>query len=324
MEEPEVLTTCNSGRRIHIDPNYSPEFEFWMIRNPSFPQPDLLSADELFSDGILLPLHNLQCPIFYDPPDPNPPSDKTDSVPETEISACESTLSKRWKDIFKKNNRNIPSIISQVRSEERRVYADLSLTLEGREIVSDSQEKKKKEKKCGAVAATTTYTVKFHKARSEKDRMYADLDLTTILKGGESISEKKKEKKCGAAGRSNINRAELNINIWPFSRSRSAGNSGIRSRMVRRKGNSAPCSRSNSAGESKSTKWPSSPSRTNGVYLGRKTRVMKLNVPVCIGYRQQSVCRSDENSAISGQSGGEGVRSSNLLNIRSIFTKKVH
>lgn len=65
---------------------------------------------------------------------------------------------------------------------------------------------------------------------------------------------------------------------------------------------------------------------------GSKTRVLKLNVPMCIGYRQHSVCRSDEISGIGvaaadggdAVTAGEGVRSSNLFNIRSIFTKKVH
>ncbi|PPD80216.1 hypothetical protein GOBAR_DD22860 [Gossypium barbadense] len=71
--------------------------------------------------------------------------------------------------------------------------------------------------------------------------------------------------------------AELNINIWPFSRSRSAGTSGTRSRMTAgtRKVSSAPCSRSNSAGESKSRKWPSSPSRA-GVHLGRSSPVWQV------------------------------------------------
>nr|XP_009600448.1 uncharacterized protein LOC104095909 [Nicotiana tomentosiformis] len=302
MEVPEVLAKCSStGRRLSIDPNHSPEFEFWMVRNPSFPQPELPSADELFSDGILLPLH---------PPNSNSLSHKTEPEssgsrrPETgpEVSGGESTnSSKRWKDIFKKKT-------SQNCKEK---------------------DKKKKEKKGGVVI------------------------------GGSNIG---------------VNAAELNINIWPFSRSISAGNGGSRPpRVVTRKVNSAPCSRSNSAGR----KWPSSPSRS-GVHLGRssavwqvrrsqgyrkskpekvvekvesedhrkvtsaavtgmpKARVLKLNVPMCIGYRQNSVCRSDENSAISvtaaavgaGQSGGavtdEVARVSNLFNIRSIFTKKVH
>lgn len=69
---------------------------------------------------------------------------------------------------------------------------------------------------------------------------------------------------------------------------------------------------------------------------GSKARVLSLNVPMCIGYRQHLSCRSDENiaggvvavAAAGVQSGGgvsgEGVRGSNLFNIRSLFTKKVY
>ncbi|KAK7262124.1 hypothetical protein RJT34_29684 [Clitoria ternatea] len=68
----------------------SPEFEFWMLRNPSFPQPNILSADELFHDGVLLPLHLLNKPHPTQIPNPEP------SPPIT---------SKRWKDIFRKSEK---------------------------------------------------------------------------------------------------------------------------------------------------------------------------------------------------------------------------
>lgn len=355
MEEPERLTPCNSGRRRSSDSIHSPEFEFWMVRNPSFPQPNQLSADELFSDGVLLPLDLLQN-------DPNASSNKTEPEqsgsgrPEAESGVEPSaakvnssagggsfTSSKRWRDIFKKT--------------------------EKKDSGGSSNEENCREKK----------------------------------------KEKRKEKKL-VGGSNGVTGAELNINIWPFSRSRSAGNGGSRSRvtagsgLATRKVSSAPCSRSNSAGESKSRKWPSSPSR-GGVHLGRsspvwqvrrnvgpgsgsrssdnlvktaekalrkeapqkesstkkvvkkesgegrrklasaaagggpKARVLNLNVPMCIGYRNQLGCRSDENSAIniagsaSGVGGdpsgsstvtGEGVRGSNLFNIKSLFTKKVY
>ncbi|XP_009781196.1 uncharacterized protein [Nicotiana sylvestris] len=361
---PERLTPCNSGRRrsCDCDSNHSPEFEFWMVRNPSFPQPNQLSADELFSHGVLLPLDLLQCPSAEDLLEANgtntsshhktepEPSGSGRPEPETELSASivntsagggSFTSSKRWKDIFKKTEKKL-----------------------------ESNDVKKKEK------------------------------------------EKRKEKKVVGGSNGVSTGAELNINIWPFSRSRSAGNGGSRPRvtggsgLANRKVSSAPCSRSNSAGESKSRKWPSSPSR-GGVHLGRsspvwqvrrnlgpgssgrssddlvrtaeitirketalnesstnkkavkkegvecrrkvssaaasgggpKARVLNLNVPMCIGYRNQLGCRSDENSAISvaaaaaGDGGdrsgvagsSEGVRgSSNLFNIKSLFTKKVY
>ncbi|CAG7884052.1 unnamed protein product [Brassica rapa] len=100
-----------------------------------------------------------------------------------------------------------------------------------------------------------------------------------------------------------------------------------------RKVSSEPCSRSNSTGETKSRKCPSSPGR-NGVHLGRnspvwqvrrgsgaptaktvservgkrvfsearrgktgiessKANVINLNVPMCIGYRSRLSCSSD-------------------------------
>ncbi|KAL2475700.1 hypothetical protein Adt_36436 [Abeliophyllum distichum] len=363
MEEPErlfqmphMLSPCSSGRRLSSDSN-SPEFEFWMIRNPSFPQPNLHSADELFSDGVLLPLQLLQPPFADEksvpqpppPPPQEPEPSGLDQVQETQLAstaeladfstAAAFTSSKRWRDIFKKSDKKNTVTVSNANAD------------------SSSKEK-------------------------------------------DSCKEKKREKKSvgvagGGGGSNGVSAAELNINIWPFLRSRSAGNGGSRPRTgagsaaATRKVSSAPCSRSNSAGESKSRKWPSSPSR-GGVHLGRsspvwqvrrcsggasggrnfeavvksctekgvkkdgnesrrkistatpvgvdvgraaKGRVLNLNVPMCIGYRHNLGCRSDENSSINGaaaSSGGETgggasvVRGSNLFNIRSLFTKKVY
>ncbi|XP_028773868.1 uncharacterized protein LOC114730927 [Neltuma alba] len=309
----------------------SPEFEFWMVRNPCFPQPNILPADQLIADGVLLPLHNLSLEPKSQTPESDPPVPETAPKPDPEtgpelspaITGSSATtvlsVSKRWRDIFKKSEKK---------------NAEMSNP-------------------------------------EEKDRE----------KG------KKKERKSGGGGGTS---AELNINIWPFSRSRS---DGTRPRLfpgapVTRRVNSAPCSRSNSAGESKSRKWPSSPGRS-GVHLGRsspvwqvprskvqdpntekglkkattttrrskltstttttaggggvKTRVLSLNVPTCIRYKQHLGCRSDENSTISAASGSTssstthaggrngGARggagnitgnSGNLFNFRSIFSKK--
>ncbi|TKY72200.1 hypothetical protein E2542_SST00939 [Spatholobus suberectus] len=292
----------------------SPEFEFWMLRNPSFPQPNLLSADELFVDGVLLPLHllpaankpnqtpNVEPPIHEPDPEPGPAPEPEPSPAITE-SASTLSASKRWKDIFRKSDKK---------------------------NAENNTEEKEKEK------------------------------------------GKKKERKSGGGASS----AELNINIWPFSRSRSAGNAGTRPKLfagapATRKVNSAPCSRSNSAGESKSRKWPSSPGRA-GVHVGRSSpvwqvrraknsdppqkpktrrskvaggggsaRVLNLNVPMCIGYRHHLSCRSDENSAVGGSSaaaasdvrgnnnnntqnsgGNDGGSGGNIFNLRNLFAKK--
>ncbi|XP_010252535.1 PREDICTED: uncharacterized protein LOC104594093 [Nelumbo nucifera] len=339
-----ILSPSSSGRRSSA--SNSPEFEFWMVRNPSFPQPNLLSADELFVDGVLLPLHLLSTyhsdptdseskanPETPDPqtepkpesepePEPGPRPESSAALPESAPSVV--STSKRWRDIFRKGEK----------------------------------------KAAGAATSTTTNS---HEDK-EKDR----------------DKEKKKERKSS----SGASAAELNINIWPFSRSRSAGNSGNRPKMAAngaatRKVSSAPCSRSNSTGESKFRKWPSSPGR-GGVHLGRsspvwqvrrggtgarssepllrnadkgskkegsetrrsknvvgggiggrsggggaRARVLNLNVPMCIGYRSQMSCRSDENSGGGGEQSngggpGNGGNGGNLFSLRSLFSKKVY
>ncbi|MED6144483.1 hypothetical protein PIB30_016151 [Stylosanthes scabra] len=331
-------STCTTATRSNS--TSSPEFEFWMLRNPSFPQPNLLSADELFVDGVLLPLHLLPSTSKLDPPpdpeqttthrDPDPEPDSSPAIiTESSTSSSSSSsstvptlsTSKRWKDIFKKKN-----------TEN-----------------NDTEDKDKEKEK------------------------------------GKNKKKKKEIKKTGGGAGS---AAELNINIWPFSRSRSAGNAVTRPKSFSgapsstRKVNSAPCSRSNSTGDSKSRKWPSSPGRP-GVHVGRtspvwqvrrnknsnnpathvaaedkkretatcqrskaaaaaasrtKARVLNLNVPMCIGYRQPLSCRSDENGgAVCGTAngrggdnndGGEGSNNNdggsgvNLFNLRNLFTKK--
>lgn len=320
-KEPQTLSPSNSIKTNHCN---SPEFEFWMLRNPSFPQPNLLSADELFVDGVLLPLHLLPTATNKSEAPNSDPEPESDSRPEssaaiTEASSSTFSSSKRWKDIFRKGEKK----------EKNRE--------------NNNTEEKEKEK----------------------------------------VKKKEKERKNGTGAGS----AELNINIWPFSRSRSAGNTGTRPKLfpgapATRKVNSAPCSRSNSAGESKSRKWPSSPGRA-GVHLGRaspvwqvrrggnknletqtlntekkskrettvtsrskvvtggggKAKVLNLNVPMCIGYRHHLSCRSDENSAVGvssaaatndgvnvrGNNGGEchdAGNGGNLFNLRNLFSKK--
>ncbi|KAL6567523.1 hypothetical protein OROGR_001191 [Orobanche gracilis] len=334
MEEPEslpqILTPCGSGRsRRTISVSNSPEFEFCN----SFPDPNILSADELFSGGVILPLHHIHhLRLLNDaPPVPDPEPSGSDHAPrEPEISTIESapltsatsiTLSsKRWRDIFVKADEKTSGRFTDIDAEDR--------CIKGRDIISSLRDIKKREKKNGGGGVTA---------------------------------------------------AELKINIWPFSRSRSAGNGASRPRsaaVTARKVISAPCSRSNSSGESKSRKCPSSPGR-GGVHLGRsspvwqvrrsvggggrrsseevvwkdlnegrrktsipdsgdvvgrsKAKIRSLNVPTCIGYRQHLSCRSENSSggvpvgAGGGAGGsGEGVRGSNIFNIRSLFTKKVY
>ncbi|XP_076900473.1 uncharacterized protein LOC143554648 [Bidens hawaiensis] len=259
METPTTTTTS------------SPEFEFWQVRNPSTQQPTLHSADQLFSDGVLLPLRLL---TTDDPPDINhittininPPSLTQDPDKKTTFTA-----SKRWKGIFKKNPET-----------------------------KDSEKKKKKNS------------------------------------GGNSGGGG------GSGGGGVTGTAELNINLWPFSRSRSAGTTGSRQRTVAgggRKVSSAPCSRSNSTGD-KYRKWPTSPARP-GVHLGRSSPVwqakrvgqtrslgakgkvlnnvnVNVNVPTCIGYRQRMSCNAGGKGGVTTVNGGGAA--TGLFNLRSLFT----
>ncbi|PKA62056.1 hypothetical protein AXF42_Ash018281 [Apostasia shenzhenica] len=293
----------------------SPEFEFSVVRNPFCPSPEMLTADELFSDGVLLPLQFLSLPrsdhAVQPSPDP-PPSPPTfppapPLVPPASIllagsssssSSAPSSVSRRWKDLFR--------------------------------VVSD----KKPEEK-------------------EKDR--------------------KKARKGNAGGSS----AELNINIWPFSRSRSAGNAvagSSRARTAVRKVSSAPCSRSNSRGESSkpavggfggggsstNRRLAASPGR-GGVHLGRTSpvwqirrpavaapkeksgksstagpatgdgggpRVLNLKVNSCIGYGNTVSLRTEDSDGVSVTGGDCTAEAStshgSLFSLRTFFSKKVH
>ncbi|GFP85069.1 hypothetical protein PHJA_000650700 [Phtheirospermum japonicum] len=299
---PQILTPCGSARRRSIGVSNSPEFEFgnYIPRSP-----DIVCAAELFSGGVLLPLHRPsdEAPL---PPAPAPDPEPFWSDPSSINNTLSSSM--RWRDIFRKNDKK----------SSRRRSIDIDAE---KDIISSFREMQRRERRNstgGGVAA-----------------------------------------------------AELNINIWPFSRSRSAGNGAARPRSsvpaAARKVSSAPCSRSNSTGESKSRRWPGSPGR-GGVHLGRtspvcqvrrgggggrrnseavvrkipfpgtgdgrsKAKVLSLNMPKCIGYRQHLSCKSDGNTAggvpaaASGGGGsvsGEGVRGSSLFNIKSLFTKKVY
>lgn len=87
----------------------SPEFEFWMVRNPSVPQSHILTADQLFSDGILLPLHTVD---HFPSPTPEPAADAAlleEVTAGSQLTAPaavsdSATASRRWKDIFKKSD----------------------------------------------------------------------------------------------------------------------------------------------------------------------------------------------------------------------------
>ncbi|KAG6503788.1 splicing factor, arginine/serine-rich 19-like [Zingiber officinale] len=216
------------------DSSSSSEFEFWMVG--SNPSPALLTADELFVDGVLLPLQKLS--MVSNPgrsgtpaPPPAPPTAASSSSPPP--AATTHPRPKKWPP--------------------------------------------------------------------------------------------KKERRGGSSG----GPAELNINLWPFPRSRSAGvarfSSSSASPATRRKVRSAPCSRSNSRGESSkaaaTTKWAPVSSRVvaaafvGGIHLGRTNPVWKIQKKIVNNNQQQSPpadSNAESGKAKKSGGGGGGVRALNF------------
>lgn len=152
--------------RSSPSPAASPEFEFWMVdKNPgSFPSPALLTADELFSDGVVLPLHTLQ-----------PPPSDSDSGAEA-VAEDSTALPEAHCD-----GDGEPSAQQPLAECCAAPPPDLpAVTFKWKDIF-----------KAGAAEA--------------KDR----------------VSKKTERRVSSVSGNSEL----ININIWPFSRSRSAGHS---------------------------------------------------------------------------------------------------
>ncbi|MQL95170.1 hypothetical protein Taro_027836 [Colocasia esculenta] len=337
------------GRRSSA--SSSPEFEFWMVHNPSLPQPDLLSADELFVDGVILPLRLRHQPASDTPhprfgPEPQPervPQPQTEPQPEREAEA--------------EGEPGPQPPVASITAAEPAPPASSS---------SPS---------CTAPSSSAHLPSSAAPAPSTSKRWK---DLFKVA-GGEKRAEDKerrRERKNSAGGG-----AELNINIWPFSRSRSAGNSGTRPKSAAASGrrvSSAPCSRSNSRGESSraqaaavatataavavasngTRRWASSPGRAGlaaggGIHVGRASPVwqarragkkchnkggdsiagmpsggkgrkevwggsgmvgVNLNVNTCIGYGQQLSCRADDKDALGGGSGSRAASATSSNN----------
>ncbi|KAK8949422.1 hypothetical protein KSP39_PZI005336 [Platanthera zijinensis] len=280
--EVEAPVRCTAGSA-----SSSPEFEFWMVRNPSLHPPDLLTADELFVDGVLLPLQLLSLPCSErsaDLPHSNPPGPPAE--PTASITYSSASISRRWKDLFK-----------------------------------SSPEKKKERRK------------------------------------------KVPNKSASGGGSADLN---INLNIWPFTRSRSAvGRPHSAAFIASRKVSSAPCSRSNSNGESTGGMLRGgSTARSASVHLGRSSpvsqlrqggtvcakekerlwipsvsggaggnggtagvRVLNLNVNSCIGLGNQVSSPGEASDEITGGSGraaeGSSGGSGSMFNLRAVFSKKV-
>ncbi|KAK1270233.1 hypothetical protein QJS04_geneDACA012602 [Acorus gramineus] len=122
-------------------------------------------------------------------------------------------------------------------------------------------------------------------------RRWKDLFKVGEKKPSATPEERKKGRRAGVGAGSAPSAAEINIKLWPFARSRSAGTAGAAGSAARptaRKVSSAPCSRSNSRGDESggggaskaatARKWPSSPARAaaGGIHVGRSSPVWQL------------------------------------------------
>ncbi|XP_028555891.1 uncharacterized protein LOC110092455 [Dendrobium catenatum] len=192
---------------------------------------------------------------------------------------------------------------------------------------------------------------------TSSSRRWKDL-FKAVREQKPELNEKKKERRSRSNGSSDLN---INLNIWPFSRSRSTGNTGARPRSASRKISSAPCSRSNSRGESPgSRRRAASPSRS-GVHLGRSSPVwqfrrtgmgpkdkgtksgpttstpahpaadggvqaLNLNVNSCIGYGNQVSCRDEDSDGLTRGARTAEVNGGNgtMFSFRTLFYKKVY
>ncbi|XP_074271997.1 uncharacterized protein LOC141595934 [Silene latifolia] len=332
MESPSRALTLSPPRtRISTDSANSPEFEFW---NTNCNNPGLIttsplhSADELFSDGFILPLCSISKPGLCD------------FVGDTEPGS---------RDLVAEIEPGSRDLVAETEPGSR----DLVAETEPGSSVGSSEPSAHITSNGGLIlTASKRWKEIFKRGSSNSNSNGNEVDGNKIEKNDK---KKEKDRKKNSGSGLGSGSTELNINIWPFSRSRSAGNNTTRSNKSassNRKVSSAPCSRSNSSGESKSLRraWPSSPGRA-GVHLGRASPVWqvkragpgnraspgggggkvasKVKVPVCIGYRQHLSCRSGESGVAvdGGGSSGSGVKggggNGSLFGFRGLFSKKL-
>ncbi|XP_019420063.1 PREDICTED: uncharacterized protein LOC109330349 isoform X3 [Lupinus angustifolius] len=286
----------------------SPEFEFWMLRNPSFPQPNLHSADELFVDGVLLPLQLLSTTNKPDPEtvnleslvqDPQPgPFPEPDSSPVI----TESSSSKRWKDIFKKSEKE-----------------------------KEKEKGKKKERRSGSGASSAELNINiwpFSRSRSAgnsgtRPKLFTGAPATRKVNSApcsrsNSAGESKSQKWQSSPGRAGVHVGRSSP-VW----------------QVRRGGKNSELQALNAEKGSKKRETTTIRRSKVAGSGSAKARVLNLNVPMCIGYRHNLSCRSDEDSAVgasgatatsggdSGRgNGNDGGSGGNMFNLRNLFTKK--
>ncbi|KAL9274023.1 hypothetical protein AKJ16_DCAP27314 [Drosera capensis] len=228
----------------------SPEFEFSLLRNPSL---HLLSADQLFSGGFLLPLRLLDSNYNHNK-DNNPVAEEP--VPQKDDDAEQSPPRYPVTDTVP------PDVDGGDKSE---VTENKTTDAAATDSVGTDTE------------VSVVPTVAVAASKRWKDIIFNKKNQKKNQKIKERVPSKRKETtRTNNSGSSNGgNSGELiNINLWPFSRSSSDGNNGAgrnttTKAAMNRKVSSAPCSRSNSAGESNSSskRWPRTPAA--GFHLGK-------------------------------------------------------
>ncbi|KAE8728578.1 plastid-lipid-associated protein [Hibiscus syriacus] len=327
-KESKNLSPCSSGRSSHAS---SPEFEFCMVRNPSFPQPDLISADELFVNGVLRPLHLLnnkqpeespqteQNPHASEPSVPDPEPETSPLVASDPTPAL--SVSKRWRDIFKKEKGKNGAKNQQDKDKEK----------------EKKKEKKSHSQSGGSSAELNINIWPFSRSRSAgtsgtRPRM------TASTAGARNVSS-------APCSRSN-SAGESKSRKWPSSPSRAGVHLGRSSPVwqVRRSGSAVKSfdalARTADKGSGKKEATETHRDKTrNGSINNNKAKVLNVNVPMCIGYKRHLNCKIDDNSAAvagisthrgggsdgNGSSSGPNVGSgNNFFNLRNLFTKKVY
>ncbi|EPS69746.1 hypothetical protein M569_05018 [Genlisea aurea] len=259
MEDPQPLHLSRSPPHAGCT---SPEFEFSMVNDPSCPQPNLLSADELFSGGFLLPLHHLHhadaeqtssvaappAAAPFPPPQPESPS-----------------VSRRWTQIFRIHERKASDSVDQATHKERRRLS-------------------------GAAVAAAELNI----------NLWPFSRSSSTGNGG---------------SRPRAPAAARKVSSAPCSRSNSSGDSksrklghspgrgvgvylGRTSPVWKLPRNNSGARRSNEISAKLADKDPSSSATKKTSSGSRAARVLNLNVPICIGYRNHATCSKDHKAEL--------------------------
>ncbi|WOK94486.1 hypothetical protein Cni_G03188 [Canna indica] len=103
-EPPRVSSSCT----------LSPEFEFWMAgKTPSVPQTHLAAADELFVDGVVLPLDHLSLTPLPDRVSHSTAPRPCVPQPEAEPAPTSPPRSYNWKHLIKAGEKAMEEIIKR-------------------------------------------------------------------------------------------------------------------------------------------------------------------------------------------------------------------